>query len=83
MVDEELFKWYYRRIASGHVKKLAQAMDRGEIRRMDPELAAWCLMGANDYTGMRYILWNEKSEADPAALTDLFASGLTPSKETK
>lgn len=81
VVDEELFKWYYKRMASGYAKKLAQAMDRGEIRRMDPELAAWCLMGATDYTGMRYILWKEESEANPGAVVDLFGSGMAVDKE--
>lgn len=78
VVDEEIFKWYYKRMAAGYARRLSQAMERGEIRRMDPELAAWCLMGAADYSGMRYILWKEESEADPAAVVDLFAVGLSP-----
>lgn len=80
VVDEELFRWYYKRMAGGYAKKLAQAMDRGEIRRMDPELAAWALMGAADYTGTRFILWEEESRANAAALVDLFAKGLSPTK---
>lgn len=79
-VDEELYKWYYKRIASGYVKRLNHAMDRGEIRKVDPELVAWCLMGISDYTGMRYILWEDENRADAGALVDLIRSGLAPEK---
>lgn len=79
-VDEELFKWYYKRMASGYVKKLSQAMERGEIRKLDPELLAWCLMGMSDYTGMRFILWEDGNRADAGALLDFLTSGLTSNK---
>lgn len=77
-VDEELFRWYYSRMAQGYTKRLAQAMERGEIRRMDPEMLAWCLMGLSDYTGMRYILWEEKNQTRVDAVLDFMKSGLTP-----
>jgi AcrR family transcriptional regulator len=79
-VDEDLYKWYYKRMARGYAQKLAEAMARGEIRQMDPELAAWCLMGISDYTGMRYILWEDANHAEPATLLEFIASGLTPEK---
>lgn len=77
-VDEELFRWYYKRMANGYVRKLSEAMDRGEIRRMDPEMLAWSLMGLSDYTGMRYILWEDGNRGNPDALMEFIRSGLTP-----
>lgn len=63
-VDEEVYRWYYRRMAEGYVRGLAQAMDAGEIRRLDPECVAYCLMGLGDFLGMRWVLWNEQGMPD-------------------
>lgn len=79
-VDEELFRWYYKRMANGYVRKLSEAMDRGEIRRMDPEMLAWSLMGLSDYSGMRYVLWEDGNRGNPDALMEFIRSGLTPSR---
>jgi AcrR family transcriptional regulator len=79
-VDEDLFKWYYNRIAVGYTKRLAQAMERGELRQADPELVAWLLMAVSDYSGMRYVLWEEENKADAGAVLDLIAKGLAPTK---
>ncbi|MEI2420358.1 hypothetical protein V6O07_08785, partial [Arthrospira platensis SPKY2] len=43
-VDEELYRWYYRRLAEGYIQGLSRAMDAGQIRPMDPEVLAYCLM---------------------------------------
>jgi AcrR family transcriptional regulator len=79
-VDEALYKWYYERMARGYARKLQDAMQRGEIRTMDPDLLAWCLMGISDYTGMRYILWKDENQADAAKLLDFLTAGLAPEK---
>lgn len=77
-VDEELYRWYYKRMASGHVRKLSEAMDRGEIRRMDPEMLAWYLMRISDYSGMRYVLWEDGNRGNPDMLLEFIRSGLSP-----
>jgi AcrR family transcriptional regulator len=51
-VDEEVFRWYYQRMADGYIRGLSRAMDQGQIRRIDPD----CLMGISDYLGMRWVL---------------------------
>lgn len=56
-VDEELYREYYRRIAEGYRDGLARAMDSGRIRKLDPEAAAYALMGIFDFVGMRWVLW--------------------------
>ncbi len=65
-VDEELFRWYYRRLAEGYTQGLAQAMEEGQIRRLDPECLAYCLMGISDYLGMRWVLWEGQSPPEEA-----------------
>ncbi|KLU63170.1 putative HTH-type transcriptional regulator YvdT [Peptococcaceae bacterium CEB3] len=59
-VDEELYKWYYRRLAKGYVHGLQAAMEKGEFRPLDAETVAYALMGIADALGMRWILWEEK-----------------------
>jgi len=63
-VDEELFRWYYRRLAEGYARGLARAMEEGQIRRLDPECLAYCLMGITDFLGMRWVLWDGESPPD-------------------
>ncbi len=58
IVDEEIYKWHYRKIAEGYSRRLEQAMSKGEVRRMDPELLSYMLMGVADFVGKRYILWS-------------------------
>jgi len=66
-VDPGLFRWYYRRFAEGYVKGLRDAMRLGQIRRLDPEVLAYCLMGIGDFLGMRWVLW-EKNGVRPAVM---------------
>lgn len=59
-VDEELFRWYYRRLAEGYARGLSQAMDAGQLRPLDAESLAYCLMGIADFLGMRWVLWENE-----------------------
>ncbi|QRN97104.1 TetR/AcrR family transcriptional regulator [Archangium violaceum] len=56
-VDEECYRRYYDRFAKGYVSGLVKGMEAGEVRRMDPEALAYCLMGLGDFLGMRWVLW--------------------------
>jgi AcrR family transcriptional regulator len=56
-VDEACYRRYYDRFAQGYVSGLERAMAEGEVRRMDPEALAYCLMGIGDFLGMRWVLW--------------------------
>lgn len=79
-VDEAAFHRYYDRLAEGYVRGLGVAMDAGQVRRMNPEALAYCLMGIADFIGMRWVLWKNGRELDgvlEAAMT-LIAHGMTP-----
>lgn len=60
-VDEDLFRWYYKKLAEGYRDGLAEAMEKGEIRRLDVECLTYCLMGIADFLGMRWVLWNDET----------------------
>lgn len=59
-VDEDVYRWYYRRLADGYAAGLQSSMEAGQISRMDPEALAFCLMGIADFIGMRWGLWERK-----------------------
>jgi AcrR family transcriptional regulator len=71
-VDEDLHRWYYRRLADGYAASLEGSMEAGEIRRLDPETLAFCLMGIADLVGMRYCLWEGKHLSE-ASFDDLMS----------
>jgi AcrR family transcriptional regulator len=71
-VDEDLYRWYYQRLAEGYAHGLEGSMEAGEIRRFDPELLAYALMGVADFIGMRYALWGKQPISD-ACFNDLIA----------
>jgi AcrR family transcriptional regulator len=63
-VDEDIFKWYHRRLAEGYVRGLAEAMEKEQIRRLDPECLAYCLMGIAVFVGMRWEIWTKEPIPD-------------------
>lgn len=71
-VDPGLFRWYYRHFAEGYITGLREAQRRGEIRSVDPEVLAFCLMGIGDFVGMRWVLW-EKAGPRDGVVDDMMA----------
>lgn len=59
-VDPPTFREYYETFLPGYARGLRSAMDKGSVRRMDPETLAYCLMGIGDFVGMRWPYWTEK-----------------------
>ena len=85
-VDDRAFRAYYRSMAAPYAAGLAEAMDAAQIRRMDPEALAYCLMGIADFLGMRWALWeadcqSSGEEAIQEAM-DLIHAGLAPAAST-
>ncbi|MFP2959481.1 TetR/AcrR family transcriptional regulator [Myxococcus sp. 1LA] len=83
-VDEACYRRYYDRFARGYVSGLTRAMEAGEVRKMDPEALAYCLMGISDFLGMRWVLWEEDPGLErvlDTAMT-LISHGLDPRAST-
>ncbi|NIA10923.1 MAG: TetR family transcriptional regulator [Nitrospiraceae bacterium] len=60
-VDGEIGKWYYERIGQPYGEALAAAMKRGEIRKIEPSVLAYSLMGMGHFMGVHWIIWNKKN----------------------
>lgn len=63
-VDEECYQRYYRTLAKGYAAGLSLAMKRGELRELDPEVLAHCLMGINDMIGLNFVLGRPRVRID-------------------
>ena len=60
LVNEDLYRWYYERLAQGYVKGLKEAMKGGEFKTLDPETVAYGLMGISQFIGMRWVYWEDQ-----------------------
>lgn len=56
-VSPGALRLHYGRIVEGYVEGLKAGQLAGEVREMDPEVAAWALMGIGELIGMRWVLW--------------------------
>lgn len=55
VVDQELYRWYYAKLASGFLKSLSQGVEDGEFRNTHLETVAYCLMSIGQFLGMRWV----------------------------
>lgn len=83
-VDPELHRWYYDRLAEGYIRGLRQGIAREEVRPLHPEAVAYALMGAFQFVGMRWILWNNTLPPDDVveSVLTLLLHGLDPDPES-
>lgn len=59
-VAPDVLHVHYETIARGYVAGLTAAQRRGEVAAdLDPEVAAWALMGIGELVGMRWVTWSE------------------------
>lgn len=71
-VDEELFRWYYQRMAEGYTRRLHTAQSLGQINaELEAEALAWSIMGIAHMLGIRYVLWEEDQERIEAVLAEV------------
>jgi AcrR family transcriptional regulator len=61
-VSPAMLRYHYERLSSGYVEALREATERGDIADLDPEVAAWALMGMGELIGMRWILWEHANQ---------------------
>lgn len=73
-VDPEGFRTHYETAAERIAGRLAEAADRGELRKDESPLAheviAWATMGANVFLGLRFAVWGQSDPDEVAAITN-------------
>jgi AcrR family transcriptional regulator len=83
MVDPTLHQKYYSSFSEGYVRRIKAATAKREIRDIDAEAAAFCLIGIADFVGMRWPYWTGKQvpRRTLAAVMEFIADGLSPRKK--
>ncbi|MDI7261125.1 MAG: hypothetical protein QME90_14550 [Thermodesulfobacteriota bacterium] len=73
MVNAEVGKWYYQKIAEGYIRGLRKGIEAGQIRKLDHELMAYSIMGLVHFVALHWIIWNPSSRArvPPKILYDI------------
>lgn len=62
-VSPGALRLHYGRIVEGYIEGLKAGQLTGEVRAMNPEVAAWALMGIGELIGMRWVLWENNDDA--------------------
>ncbi|MGZ4387843.1 MAG: TetR/AcrR family transcriptional regulator [Gaiellaceae bacterium] len=70
-VSPGALRYHYEKITEGYVEGLRQAMAAGEIAEVEPEVAAWALMAMGEMLGMRWLLWEGRTEMPQEVLNEL------------
>lgn len=70
-VSPETLRLHYQRIVDGYAEGLRAAQATGEVDAvLEPEVAAWALMGVGELIGMRFLLWERDEHGQPATELD-------------
>jgi len=69
-VSPEALRLHYSKIVDGYAQGIEHGQQAGEVRRMDPEVAAWALMGIGEIIGMRWVLWQHDADQAPEEADD-------------
>jgi len=70
-VERSVGAGYYLDIAESYRAALVPAMERGEVRAMDPLALGLAIMGVGHYLGLRWTVWEQRSVPEPV-LTQVF-----------
>lgn len=78
-VDPGLGRQYYETFAMAYARVLERAQARGELRRMDPETMAYCLIGVAEAMHMRWMEWEGRTPPDEVveAVISFMANGIS------
>jgi AcrR family transcriptional regulator len=74
-VDYDIFRWHYKQFADGYKHHLKGAMQQGQLKKMDADTLAYCLMGISEFLGMRWGLWEK--ELPPKKVVDTLTALLS------
>jgi AcrR family transcriptional regulator len=72
LVEPGLGRQYYESFATAYTHVLKRAQQTGELRCLDPESVAWCLIGVAEALHMRWMEW-EGIEPPPHVMDAVMA----------
>ena len=69
-VNEELYRWFYEKAVSHHIKGLQKEVESGRFKQLDVETLAYCLTGIYGFIGWRW--GHSEKEVPENILADIF-----------
>jgi len=63
-VDFGIFKAYYETFAERYIANIKLAQEEGEMKEMDPEALAYCLMGISNFIGLKWVIFENREVPD-------------------
>ncbi|MEC5425918.1 TetR/AcrR family transcriptional regulator [Virgibacillus sp. C22-A2] len=60
IVDKDLYRWYYEKLATGYIRAIKEADKTGEFKLLNHEALAYSLMGIGQFLGMRWVYLEEE-----------------------
>lgn len=72
VVNEEIYRWYYGKLADGFYKSLTLGIKDGAFKDIHVETIAYSLMSIGQFLGMRWIYWENEDVPD-----EVFESAMT------
>jgi len=63
---------WYQMFVQDYARRLSAAMDEGELKRTDPQILAWSVVGMADLLATHWISWSTDGGAIPDGQLDAF-----------
>lgn len=63
-IDKKLFVDYYTQFAANYARQIKQAQEADEMKRYDPEIVAFVMMGISNFIGLNYIMFKDEKNVD-------------------
>lgn len=62
-IDKNLFKEYYEDFCLRYSRGLLEDQEKGEVRKIDPDVLSYMLMGISNFIGLKYVMFEEKEDS--------------------
>jgi len=63
-VDRDIGVWYYKRLAISYTRALTEAINKGIVQDINPEVLSYSLMGIGHTIGMKEFVFKKNGEID-------------------
>ena len=82
-VDPLTYRRFYTSLADAYARGAEDAIQKGEIDAIDPEVLAYAILGIGHFVALRYLIWDDdytdKTAESVAHLVERGLRGVSPS----
>lgn len=63
-IDKKLFIDYYTTFAENYSQQIIEAQENGEMKKFDPEVGSFMLMGISNFIGLNWVMFKNAEDID-------------------